>query len=110
MRVEITRLTGNTAELKTEIQETHMKIERLEFRRGLERQYWASKLRAKRRRVHRMRSQLESKHAKMEKAQVHQLETKRRKMHALRILAEKGRLVFGKSGVEIVSHLSGQIV
>jgi predicted RNase H-like nuclease (RuvC/YqgF family) len=77
LRVEITRLTGSATELKTEIQETHMKIERLEFRRGLERQYWASKLRAKRRRVHRMRSHLESKHAKMERAQAHLLETKR---------------------------------
>lgn len=101
-------MAGTVTELKAEIQYTNMKIDRLEFERGLERQFWASKLKAKRRRVHRMRRYLEKRNTQLEESQVQLLETKRRNTRALRILAERGRLVFDKS-LQIVSHLSQQL-
>eukprot|EP00980_Cylindrotheca_fusiformis_P013618 scaffold3505_cov98-Cylindrotheca_fusiformis.AAC.6 len=110
MKVEITRLASGISELKADIQVTNSKIERLEFERGLERQFWAAKLQGKRRRFHRMRRQLVSKHAQLDQSKVDSLmETKRSNAHALRILAENGRLIFDKT-LEIVSHLGEQII
>ena len=111
MTVEISRLNDQIIELQEEIYVTNAQIERLEFKRSLEREFWAAKLKAKRRRIHRMRQDLATKKAQMETGTAQheeRLETVRQQNKALEALSKNGKMVFDQS-LKIVSFLGDMI-
>jgi hypothetical protein len=108
MKEEIEVLTGQIEGLKKDIHNINLIVTRFEFKEGLERDYWATKLRAKRRRLHRMRTSFDSKNAIAEGKELNLLETKYHNMHALRVLSEKKKLLFDDR-IEIVDHAHSMV-
>jgi len=111
MKIEVSRLNGEVAELKEELHATNIQIERLEFKRSLERQFWATKLKAKRRRVHRMRQTLVTKTAQLEKGTLEheeRLDTIRLHNEVVEALSKNGKIVFDQS-LKVVSFLGDKL-
>ncbi|CAJ1937842.1 unnamed protein product [Cylindrotheca closterium] len=111
LTIEVSRLNGQVTELKEDLHATNCQIERLEFKQTLEREYWATKLKAKRRRIHRMRQNLVIKKDQLtegSRQQHERIELTRQHNKALEALSKNGKMIFDTS-LKVVSFLGEKL-
>lgn len=104
-------MNGVVADLNDELLMTNVQIEHLEFKRTLDREFWATKLKAKRRRISRLREDLVQKKAELQEGSIQQkerIELTRQHNKALEVFSKNGKMVFDHS-LKVVSFLGSKL-